>query len=289
MTSRLAARIGLLFFLPAVGLVALITFFPIFYAIWVSLHDTRYLMIRGFIGLRHYIDFLFRDPDGVGNILKSLIYTFGSLVPALGLGMGLALALNERIAFRGVYRTLLIVPWVISQVVTALLWTWILNAQYGPINHFIREWFGGPLEFFETPFSAMTALILTNVWHSFPYPMLLILAALQGIPPTLYEAAQVDGSTPWVTFRRITLPCLKNTLAITTIMLSLHYFNMITLPLVLTSGNPAGATEVMSIRAYKEAFSFHHFGLGSTIAVYLFLFNAVFSLLYLRLLRPERA
>jgi multiple sugar transport system permease protein len=287
MTRRWATRIGLGFFLPGVLLVVLITFFPILYAIWVSLHETRYLVTRGFIGLRYYVDFLVNDPAGPGNILKSLVYTFGSMVVALPLGLGLALALNHRLALRGVYRTLLIIPWVVSQVVTALLWSWLLNAQYGPVNHFVKAWFGAPFEFFDQPWSAMATLILTNVWRSFPYPMLLLLAALQGIPETLYEAAEVDGAGRRVTFLRITLPWLKSTFAITTIMLSLHYFNMITLPLVLTAGNPAGATEVMSIRTYKEALTFHHFGLGNAIAVYIFLFNALFSLVYLRVLKGE--
>jgi ABC-type sugar transport system permease subunit len=119
----------------------------------------------------------------------------------------------------------------------------------------------------------MPTLILTNVWRSFPYPMLLLLAALQTVPDEMHEAARVDGANAWQGFWRITLPLIRNTLLITIIMLSLHYFNMITLPFILTGGGPVGVTDVLSLRVYREAFSFYHMGLASAVAVYIFIFN----------------
>jgi len=125
---------------------------------------------------------------------------------ALPLGMILALMLNYDIRFRVVFRTLIIVPWIVSQIVTALLWGWLLNPQFGPVNYFVREWFGAPFDFLGQTSSAMPTLIMTNVWRSFPYPMLLLLAALQTVPEEFYEAAKVDGATAVQRFWKITLP-----------------------------------------------------------------------------------
>ncbi len=276
----------LLFLLPSLVVVIAVTFYPIVYAIRVSLYQTSYLKMLKFFGVGHYVKFL-QETLGWHNVLNSMVYTFGSLAVALPLGMILALMLNHDIRFRALFRTLIIVPWIISQIVTGLLWGWLLNPQFGPVNYFIREWFGAPFDFLGQTSSAMPTLIMTNVWRSFPYPMLLLLAALQTVPEEFYEAAKVDGATALQRFWKITLPLIRNTLLITTIMLSLHYFNMITLPFILTGGGPVGATDVMSLRVYREAFSFYHMGLASAIAVYIFAFNIVFSLIYIKILRTE--
>ncbi len=276
----------LLFLLPSLVVVIAVTFYPIVYAIRVSLYQTSYLKMLKFFGVGHYVKFL-QETLGWHNVLNSMVYTFGSLAVALPLGMILALMLNHDIRFRALFRTLIIVPWIISQIVTGLLWGWLLNPQFGPVNYFIREWFGAPFDFLGQTSSAMPTLIMTNVWRSFPYPMLLLLAALQTVPEEFYEAAKVDGATALQRFWKVTLPLIRNTLLITTIMLSLHYFNMITLPFILTGGGPVGATDVMSLRVYREAFSFYHMGLASAIAVYIFAFNIVFSLIYIKILRTE--
>jgi multiple sugar transport system permease protein len=278
--------LALLFLVPSILLVVSVTFYPIIYAVRVSLYDTFYLKTTKFIGLRHYLKFL-QDPAGWNNVVSSLVYTFGSLAIAIPFGLALALLLNMPIRCRVLFRTLIIVPWIVSQIVTALLWGWLLNPQFGPVNFFIREWFGAPFDFLGNAGSAMPTLILTNVWRSFAYPMLLLLAALQTVPEQLHEAAKVDGANVWQRFWKITLPLIRNTLLITVIMLSLHYFNMITLPFILTGGGPVGATDVLSLRVYREAFAFYHMGFASAVAVYIFIFNIVFSLLYIKILRTE--
>lgn len=274
------------FLLPAVIVVLLVTFLPIMSAIRISLYDTSYLERTDFVGLNHYRDYL-RDSTGRQNILTSLLYVFGSLALALPFGVFLATLLHRNLKFRSLFRTLIILPWIVSQLITALLWSWLINPHYGPINHFIQLWFGPPIDFLIQPTTAMPTLILVNVWRSFPYPMLLTLAALQTIPDELLDAAKVDGASAWTRFWRITLPLIQNTLLITIIMLSLHYFNMVTLPLILTGGGPLGLTEVISLRVYREAFNFYHIGYGSAIAIYILLFNILFSLLYIKILRTE--
>lgn len=277
----------LAFFSPTVLLVLLVTFYPAAYSIFVSLHQTDYLNVGGFAGLRHFLDFVMQ-PAGRSNIVKSLTYVVGSLALSMPLGIFLAVLLNQRVRWRGFFRTVLILPWLISQVVTALLWGWLLHFQVGPVNYVLRQWFGMPIDFLGQPATAMLSLIVAELWRSSPYPMLLVLAALQTIPEEVLEAAKVDGANAWQRFWQVSFPLVLQTVLITTIMLSLHFFNMVTLPLVLTGGGPANATDVMSIRVYREAFEFHHLGFSSAVAVYILLFNLLFSFLYIKVLRGER-
>jgi ABC-type sugar transport system permease subunit len=134
----------------------------------------------------------------------------------------------------------------------------------------------------------MLGVIIANVWRTFPYAMILTLAALQTIPNDLYEAAKIDGAGRWNLFRFVTFPMIQNTFLIATIILSIHYFNMIELPLVLTGGGPVNRTELLGLRVYREAFVLFKYGFGSAVAMLMFVVNIVVSLAYIRILRAER-
>ena len=133
----------------------------------------------------------------------------------------------------------------------------------------------------------MGTLVLANVWRSFPLPTLLFLAALQAVPQDILDAAVVDGATGWRRFWHVIFPILRNTALVAFILLTLHYFNMVTLPLVLTGGGPVGATDVMTLRIFREGFSFYRLDFASAVAITVFVMNLVFSLVYLRVLRAE--
>lgn len=281
-------RLAYLFLAPALLLVLLVTIYPLAQALVTSLYDTQFLARTGFAGIGHYRALL-ADPEGRASIRRSFEYVFGSLALALPLGLLLAVVLNRPLRFRTLFRTIAVLPWIVSQLVVALMWGWVINPQYGPVNYWVQLWLGSPVDLLGQPPTAMPTLILVNVWRSFPYPMLLILAALQGVPGELLEAATVDGASRRVRFWRVVFPMIRNTVLVATIMLGVHYFNMITLPFVLTGGGPLGATDVMSLRVYREAFQFHHVGFASAIAVYMFAFNVLFSLVYIRVLRTEGA
>ncbi|HEY8370336.1 MAG TPA: sugar ABC transporter permease [Thermodesulfobacteriota bacterium] len=279
-------RLPVLFLGPAVLLVLLVNFIPLGYALVYSVYRTEFVQRVSFLGFRYYLRFL-TDPEGLNNILRTFQYVFGSLALALPLGLLIALLIHRVEKGKTFFRTLIILPWVVSQIITALTWSWLVNPQFGPVTYFVREGFGGAFNALGTPTGAMATLILANVWHSFPYPMLLILAALQTVPREAIEAALVEGASRWTRLFRIRLPLIRNTILIATVMMTIHYFNMVTLPLVLTGGGPAGATEVMAIRVYREAFQLFHVGYASAIAVYMFLFNILFSIIYIRILRGE--
>lgn len=275
------------FLSPSVLLVALVVAYPVLQAFITSTYETAFLERVQQVGLANYRMF-FGDAEGRQNLLFSGIFVFGSLALTLPLALGTAYLLNEPIRFRTLFRTVIILPWTISQVVTALLWQWLLNPQFGPAIYVLTLFGFAPIDLLGSPTTAMATLILVNVWRTFPFAMVLILAALQTVPRTLHESALVDGASEWQRFRLITLPLIKPMLLITTVMLSLSYVNQVDLPFILTGGGPVGSTELLTLRLYREAFTFQKIGFGSAVAVVVFLVNIVLSLAYVRLLKSER-
>ena len=277
----------LIFLSPAVLWVILVTFGPVLEAVNLSLHRTNFLELGRFVGFANYVDFL-KAPLSRTNLENSLVFTFGSLTLSLPLAVGLALLLEHPFPGRGVFQTLLILPWVVSQLLTALLWRFISSPLIGPLSYFLGVLTDSRVDIFGTASTALFGVIITNVWRTFPYAMILTLAALQTIPRELYEAGRMDGATGWRLFWHVKFPLIRNTLLVATIMMSIHYFNMIELPLILTGGGPAGATDLLGLRVYREAFILLKFGSASAIAIIMFLVNVVFSLIYIRVLRSER-
>ncbi len=280
------ARFAYLFLAPALLLVLLVTLIPVAYALALSVLNTDYLNVVGFAGIEQYLKFV-ADSLGQQNVIASVTYILASLVLAIPLGLGLATLLNREFRFRTLFRTLLILPWVITLVATGLLWNWLYNPQYGPIDFLLGRAFGVNIDFLGQSTWAMFSMVVANVWQSYPYAMILTLAGLQTIPSDLLEAASIDGASNWRQFLSVKLPLLQNHILVVIILLGINYFNQVTLPLILTGGGPLNATYVMSLRVYNEAFSFYHMGFASAIAVVMLFFNLVFTLIYLRVLRRE--
>jgi multiple sugar transport system permease protein len=274
------------FMAPALILVVLVSFYPIGVAMKWSLYETEYVRTGAYVGADNFIS-IFKNESGLTNIKNSFVYVFGSILIVIPLSTLLAVLLNMKVRFRVWFRTAIILPWVISQTVTALLWKWLINANYGPVNYIIEQFGGTKIDPLSTSTGANIALIVANVWNTFPIALILILAALQTISSELYEAGRVDGATGWKSFTRITLPLIKPTIAVTLIMLSLEYFNMVTLIYVFTGGGPFSATETLSLRAFKEGFEYWNIGLGSAFSVVLFGFNLLLSLIYVRALKSK--
>lgn len=270
--------------IPSLIVVAVVSVFPIAYAINLSLHYTDYMQVEGFAGLHHFGE-IFLSAEGRAQILRSLVYVAGSLVIAVPLSLALASLLNQQVRFRRVFRVLILMPWVISQTVAALLWKWMVNPDYGALS--LGDTPLGRIDFLASPALAMLLLIIVNVWISYPLATILSLAALQTIPGELHEAAMVDGAGPFRRFMSVTLPLMKPTLFVVAIQLTLLYFNMVTLVLTLTGGGPREGTHLLSLAAYRQSFEFFNLGLGAAYSVVLFVFNVIFGAAYIRLLRSE--
>jgi multiple sugar transport system permease protein len=274
------------FVAPTILLLIIVVAYPIMYSFYVSLHRTEYLKVGSFTGLRNYI-YLIEDKLFRRDVMISIKYVVGSLFGAITLGLLLALVLNQRLPLTEWFRTICALPWVISQTVTALLWIWLLDPSFGPVNYLLDTLGIGRFNFIANETTALPVLIAVNVWMSYPFAMILLLAGLQTVPNELYEAARIDGASIFQIFRRITLPILSNTLLATCFMLTFYYFTMVTLIFIFTGGGPVGSTEVLSLRVFNETFLYWRIGQASALGIVIFLLNFVFSLFYIRIIRRE--
>ncbi|MCG8652705.1 MAG: sugar ABC transporter permease, partial [Pirellulales bacterium] len=230
---------------------------------------------------------LLLTEDGVKRIWNSFVFVAFTLVFAMPLGIGLALVLDGEVRFRTAIRTILIIPWLVSNIVGALLWAWILNAQFGPIAY-AASLFGTTIPNAPTSLSlAMPSVVLVNVWSTYPLVMIFVLAALQTVPRELHEAASIDGATAVQRFASVTFPCIKNTLLVALVLTTLWSFNMVTIILVMTGGGPVGATDTMAFNIWEEGFRLYRMGMASTGAVVVFVINIAFAIAYMRVLRDR--
>lgn len=276
----------IIFLLPGIALVSFITLYPILNSLRISLYRMEYLNLVEYLGLRNFFTFL-KDPITWKNIRASIIYVSSSVAISLPLGLALAIVLNQEIRFKALFRSIAIIPLILSQLVVALLWKWILDPVFGPINYLIGQ-IGINMKFnIGDPAWAMPILILANIWRTYPLAMVLILAALQAIPRELYESAKIDGTSGTQSFIFITIPMIIPTLIITLIQTTLGSFNMVTLIYMLTGGGPLGLTETLSLRVYREAFEYWNLHLSAVGGIIILLLNMIFSLLYIRFLRRE--
>jgi len=268
------------FVMPALVLLSLVTIYPIIYVFYLSLHRRLLIFdISRFVGIDNYI-FLFKD-DRFWNALKNTVY-FTTLSVSLELILGLAIAmlLNMSFRFKGVARALVLIPWAIPTVVSARMWEWIYNTDFGILNYLI----GAKINWLGSPFWAVNAAVFMDAWKTTPFVVILLMAGLQVIPLELYQAARIDGANAWQIFRRVTLPLLKPVILVVLIFRTLDAFRVFDAIYVLTGGGPANTTETLSIYAYKVLFQTLQFGYGSTLSVVVFLCTGAISIFYIRLL-----
>ncbi|MBL8113688.1 MAG: sugar ABC transporter permease, partial [Acidobacteria bacterium] len=201
----------------------------------------------------------------------TIVWTAANVTFGVTFGLLLALALNTKgLAFRPIYRVLLILPWAMPNYITALIWTGMFHQQFGVINQVIQIFGGSPVSWFEKPFTSFFTALATNSWLSFPFMMVVALGALQSIPADLYEAARVDGASRWQQFRAITLPSLKPALVPSVILSVVWTFNMFNIPYLVTQGEPAGSTEILITQAYKFAFEKYRYGYAAAYSTVIF-------------------
>lgn len=274
--------------LPALGTVVLIALFPLIWTLWESLHlhDLR-MPWRGqpFIGTANYAEAL-TNPRFWGAITHTLFFTVTSVSLELVVGLGLALVLHRAFWGRGVVRAVGLVPWAIPTVVAALVWRFLFDTPAGAVNAVLMD-LGiqtKPWVWFIHPMGAWVPLILADVWKTTPFVALLLLAGLQNIDESLYEAARIDGAGSWQQFRHITLPLLRPALLVALIFRTLDALRVFDLVYVLTGGGPGTATEPIGLYAFNALFQNLRFGFGAALSVIVFLAAFCLALLYIRLL-----
>jgi len=268
------------FIFPALVLLSLVTVYPILYVFYLSLHRKLLIFdISKFVGFENYI-FLFGD-DRFWNAFKNTVYfTALSVSLELILGLSIALLLQRSFKLRGAVRAIVLIPWAIPTVVSARMWEWIYNTDFGILNYII----GTKINWLGNPFLALNAAVFMDIWKTTPFVAILLMAGLQVIPQELYQAAKVDGAGRWATFKTITLPLLKPVILVVLLFRTLDAFRIFDAIYVLTGGGPANTTETLSIYAYKVLFQTLQFGYGSTLSAVLFLCIGCISILYIKLL-----
>jgi len=241
-----------------------------------------------FVGLKHYKD-NFSDPRLWKALWNTTFFTVVSVAVELVLGLAIALLINKAFFGRGLVRATILVPWAIPTAVSALMWKFLYDGQNGIVAKYFEtvglvDRMGDLLT---TEAGAMFAVIFADVWKTTPYMALLLLAGLQTIPSSLYEAASIDGATKWQQFVKVTLPLLKSSILVALLFRTLDAFRVFDLIFVLTGGGPANSTETISILAYKVMFSQTNFGSGSALAVIVFICVAIISMIYIKWLGKD--
>ena len=242
-----------------------------------------------FVGLNNYADVL---TGRVGSFWQwfrvTIIWTVTCVVLHYGLGLGLAVLLNREFRGRSVYRILLVVPWAVPAFVSAFAWRFLYDETFGLFNALLRAMGFAGVSWFSGANTSLFAAITVNVWLGVPFMMVALLGGLQSIPSEVYEAAEMDGASPWQRFLNVTLPGLRP-VSMTVILLgTIWTFNMFSIIYLVTGGAPAGKTEILVTGAYRAAFEgVRNYSLASTYGVLILSMLIVYALVYRRILRNQ--
>jgi ABC-type sugar transport system permease subunit len=237
-----------------------------------------------FNGLENFIQAA-QDSQVWDALKTSFIMVIGIVVLSYALGLVAGLYLNHKFRLRGIYRALILVPWVVPPVVSYISWQWMLNDQSGLINQVLLKLglVDEPVLFLADPTLAMASIIVVGVWARFPFMMITVLAALSAIPDEVTEAAEMDGASRWQIFWHITFPLILPVTVISTLLQAIWTFNDFALPFVLTGGGPANSTTPLTLLSYKEAFQRFNIGYGTSLAIISMVLMLILGVLYFRL------
>jgi multiple sugar transport system permease protein len=268
--SRLGADrnvLGALFMLPAAAFLLLFLVYPLGLGIWLSFTDARIGRPGVWVGFENY-EWIVGDAKFQGAVFFTLFYTFVASVLKFFIGLYLALLLNQHLPFKAIIRAVVLIPFIVPTVLSAIAFWWIFDPQFSIISWSLRQlgWIDGNIDFLGDAWNARWSVIFANVWRGVPFIAISLLAGLQTVPASLYEAAVLDGATRWQIFWRITYPLLTPIIAVVMTFSVLFTFTDFQLIKVLTNGGPAGATELMATLSYNTAILGGRIGEGSAIS-----------------------
>ena len=260
------------FLLPALLVTALVILFPVLQTAWYSLHE--YVLYDPgnfrFIGLRNFATALSDEVFWIA-LLNSAIWVSGIVLLQLLLGLGAALLLNQSFWWRGMARALVIIPWALPSVIIGLMWTWIYDFNLGVLNDILLRigLISAPHPWLAQPSTALACIMLALVWQGFPFFTVTILAGLQTVPHELYEAAEIDGASPWRQFLHVTLPSIAGIVATAVLLRIIWVANSLDVILVMTGGGPGYATHTLPLYAFLRAYTGMEFGYAASLSLML--------------------
>ncbi len=260
--------LGLLFMLPAAVLLLLFLTYPLGLGIWLGFTDYKIGRPGGWVGLENY-EFLWGDPVTRLALFNTLFYTFVASVLKFGLGLWLALLLNRNIRFKTFFRAAILLPYIVPTALSAIAFWWIYDAQFSIISWALVKlgWIDQYIDFLGDPWNARFSVIAANVWRGTPFVAITLLAGLQTISPSYYEASAIDGATRWQQFRHVTFPLLTPIIAVVMTFSVLFTFTDFQLIYVLTRGGPLNSTHLMATLSFQRAISGGALSEGAAIAI----------------------
>lgn len=276
-----------LLLLPSALLITAVVLYPTVYGMQMSFTEMRLNRPAGngaFVAFKHYQRML-TDPIFWVSLRNTAVWVTSSIALEFLVGLVAALALNRNLPGTKVLAVLILVPYFLPNVVAGHMWALMLDPRLGVINDVLVRigWLEAYKAWFADPTTAMGAAIVVEVWHSFPFFTLLIMAGLKGIPTDLYKAADIDGAGPFAQLRLITLPMLKTIIAAAVILRVIGLVNSPDLLLILTSGGPGRSTQVLSLYAFQMAYKDFNFGYAGALSVVMFILLMGFAYIYIRL------
>jgi len=254
---------------PTTFLILLLVGYPFVRALWLSFHKKLLgAQDAPWIGLANYGS-LIHDVQFWAAVKNVFVFTGGSIVLKLVIGTAVALMLNEALPWRGLWRSIVLLPYAMPTLVSVLIWKWMYNDTAGVLNYLLQQTHirESPLLWLSDPGSAMGAVIAVNVWRGFPFFVITLLAGLQAVPQDLYDAAKVDGAGIWARFRRVTLPGILPVMAVVTLFSTILTFNDFSIIWVLTKGGPGNSTDVLATLTYRIAIPGLELGKGVAVSV----------------------
>ena len=259
--------LGLMFMLPTAALLLVFLTYPLGLGIWLGFTDTKIGRAGEWIGLANYI-FLAGDDLTQLALFNTIFYTTVASILKFALGLWLALLLNKNMPFKTFFRAVVLLPWIVPTALSALAFWWLYDAQFSIISWVLVKMglIDRYIDFLGDPWLARFSTIAANVWRGFPFVALSLVAGLQTISPSLYEAAAIDGATPWQQFRFITLPLLTPIIAVVMTFSVLFTFTDFQLIYVLTRGGPLNATHLMATLSFQRAIPGGSLGEGAALA-----------------------
>jgi len=297
MSEKLKTKTFVFFLIAPAFLVLIgVVIYPFIFNIIISLSNMSLSHIKDwhFVGLRQYVKVFTEEskPSFYDVFLKTIIWTVVNLFFHVVIGVFLALLLNQKeIRGKAIFRTILVLPWAVPQLIVALTWRGMFNYEYGSINLMLTQWFGLPaVQWLKSPVETFIAVIITNVWLGFPFMMIIALGALQSIPHELYEAADMDGASWFHKLKNITIPLIRPVMVPAITLGTIWTFNNLNIVwLVSNAGEPSDQTHLLVSFVYKAAFNFYRYGYGAALSMVIFFILLAFSLTFMRRTKATEA
>ena len=281
-----------LFLLPVLVILLLLFGYPLINSIIMAFQNYKLTAPNDiqFNGLENFAK-LFGDPDSMMILKNSFIYVIVSVLGQFLLGMMLALALKKQFRGRGIYQSIVFLPWAFSGFVVGLIFRRSFNGEYGVVNNLLMK-FGltdHNIAWLGTPGFSLAVVIMAMIWMGIPFFAIMILAALQSIPSDVYEAADVDGCGTIRQFFQITLPYIKPTLITTVLLRTIWIFNSLDLVVIITDGGPANTSQTLPAYMYSKAFGSYDFGFAAALGVILMLILGIYAMVFLKVTKYDKA